>query len=98
MVSWSVAFKKAAAYVGFLIVWVIVGSVIIGAGFLVGGLGVKTGPFNIPVPTMANPLVAVVFIVVGYIVIFLGMMATLFKIMAEITAEEVERRLKTSAG
>jgi len=98
MVSWSTAFKKALLYVGFLIMWLIIGSVIFGVGFIVGGFEIQPGPFDTPIPTMANPLVFVVFVIIGYIVILLGTIATFFKIVAEITAEEVERRIKTSSS
>jgi len=102
MVSWSTAFKKALLYVGFLIMWLIIGSVIFGVGFIVGGFGVQEiqlGPFgSIPTPTMVNPLAFLVVVIIGYIVILLGTIATFFKIVAEITAEEVERRIKTSSS
>jgi len=102
MVSWGTAFKKALLYVGFLIMWLIIGCVIFGVGFIVGGFGVQEiqlGPFgSIPIPTMANPLAFLVVVIIGYIVILLGMIATFFKIVAEITAEEVERRLKRSSS
>ncbi|MEM2910752.1 MAG: hypothetical protein QXO01_06795 [Nitrososphaerota archaeon] len=98
MVSWGTAFKKAIMYIVFLIIWGIIGGVIIGVGFAVGGISVQPGPFGVPIPTIANPLVSVAFIIVGYVIVILGMMATFFKILAEITAEEVERRLKTSSS
>ncbi|MEM1666134.1 MAG: hypothetical protein QXW12_02140 [Nitrososphaerota archaeon] len=98
MVSWSTALKKASIYVGFIIIWAIIGFVIFSIGFVVGGFNVQPGPFDVPIPIMANPLAFLIFFIIGYFIILLGMMATFFKIMAEITAEEVERRLRTSSS
>ncbi|MCL7387517.1 MAG: hypothetical protein LZ161_02780 [Thaumarchaeota archaeon] len=105
MVSWGTAFKKAMLYVGFLIMWLIIGGVIFGVGFIIGGFGIQVqevqlGPFStsMPVPTMVNPLAFVIAVIISYIVVILGTIATFFKIIAEITAEEVERKLKTSSS
>lgn len=104
MVSWSKALKKAATCIGFLIMWGIIGSILIGVGFTIGGFEIEYTRLplpidvEIPVPTMANPLAFLAFTMIGYVIIILGITATFFKIMAEITAEEVERRLKTSSS
>ncbi len=104
MVSWGVALKKAVVYVAFLIMWGIIGSIIFAIGFLIGGFSlqsVDTPPIpgipSIPVPTIANPLAFIVFTIVSYVVVILGITATFFKIIAEIVADEVERRLRTSS-
>ncbi|MCS7136497.1 MAG: hypothetical protein RMJ14_04825 [Nitrososphaerota archaeon] len=113
MVSWTTALKKAAVYIGLIIIWTIIGGVIFGIGLLIGGFTIKGMPLSglleqfgidipinitIPLPYMANPLAFIAFVVIGYVVVLLGMMATFFKIVAEITADEVERRLKKSSS
>lgn len=108
MVSWIKAIKKAMVYIGFLIVWGIIGGVIIGVGFIVGepkieyvrppiDVGIPVD-VKIPVPTMGNPLAFLLLTTIGYLITLIGMMAAFFKVIAEITADEVERRLKRSSS
>lgn len=114
MVSWGTAFKKAAVYVGFLILWSIIGGIFIGAGFMIlgvlglrmigslfGGMGLPFGYYaELPylpqvAPEPVSLVVAVILIVIGYLIILFGTIATFFKIVAETTAEEVQRRLRS---
>lgn len=91
MVSWRRAFRGALAYVIYSIIWIIVGVAIIIGGILAGGM--NYGPYGTPVPNLG---VIIVVGIVGYIIIALGATAAFFKVTAEITAEEVEKRIKPS--
>jgi hypothetical protein len=93
MVSWKRSFRGALVYVVFSIIWVIVGAAIIIGGILAGGF--TSGPFGIPQPNLGVIIVAAI---LGYIIIALGSTAVWLKITAEITAEEVEKRVKPSGS
>jgi hypothetical protein len=92
MVTWGRAFRGALAYILWSIIWIIIGAVIIVGGIYFGYISGTYGPFGIPVPNFGIIIAAVI---IGYIIISLGAIAALFKILAEITAEEVEKRAKS---
>jgi len=71
------------------IIWMIVGAAIIVGGILAGGI--RYGPYGIPQPNLG---VIIVVGIIGYLIMALGATAALFKVSAEITAEEVEKRIK----
>ncbi|MHC1636021.1 MAG: hypothetical protein ACXQTS_05315 [Candidatus Methanospirareceae archaeon] len=85
MVTWGRAFKAAAAYVGFVILWYIVGMIVILAGAMQMAM---RSPFAGP-PGPANIAIYVICLIVGVVIIVLGSMAALFKILPEVIAEEV---------
>jgi len=89
MVSWGRAFRGALAYVIYSIVWFIIGGAVIIGGVLAGTRTI--GPYGIP---QVDPMVLIVVLIIGYAITALGSVAALFKVMAEITAEEVEKRVK----
>ena len=79
MVSWRRAFRGALAILAWSIVWVVI-------GILVAALGLAV--------LAVNPFMAVPPIIAGYVIAGLGAYAALLKVLAEVTAEEVERRVK----
>lgn len=87
MVSWSRAFKGALVYAAWSIIWVIIGYIIIVAGILAA-----RGAYD-PIAAIVTVGAAVV---IGCLIATIGIATALFKISAEITAEEVERRIKAS--
>ena len=93
MVSWSRAFRGALAYVVYTIIWIIVGVAIIIGG--ISTFGTTYGPYGIPQPNIGAIIIVGV---IGYFIIALGATAALFKVSAEITAEEVEKRIKPSTS
>jgi len=86
MVTWGRAFRAAGAYVGFSIVWIIVGGIIISVSYvplmLAAMMGKTPGAEVIP---------AIVGMIIGYVIILLGVMAAFFKILPEVVAEEVKK-------
>jgi len=95
LVSWDRAFRGAAAFVAYSIIWILigVGIIIFGIyfGFVVGTQ--QRGLFGMTY-TEPNWGVAIISIIVGVIIIELGTYASWLKIEPEIIAEEVEKRLK----
>jgi len=84
LVSWGRAFRGALAFAVYSVIWMIVGAAIIIGGILAGGIGY--GPYGIGMIIIVG--------IIGYLIMALGATAALFKISAEITAEEVEKRVK----
>jgi hypothetical protein len=73
-----------------------VGGAIMFAGYYFGyELGIERyGPFGV---TYREPNWGILIggIIVGYIILVLGPLASIFKILSEITADEVEKRIKS---
>jgi len=95
MVTWSRVFRGALVYTLWSIIWIIIGAVIIIGGIYYGYISGTYGLFGIREPNWGIILTAGI---IGYIIISLGTIAALFKILAEITAEEVEKRVKPSVS
>lgn len=94
MVSWGRAFRAAGTYVVFLIVWGMIGGIFIFAGILTAGTLITYDPLTgMPRLNLAGAGVGIVLFLIGYIIILLGSMATLFKILSELVAEEVQKRI-----
>ena len=92
MVSWGRAWRAALAWLGWSIVWGIVGVILVGAGIVtivgtsynsfLSGNGVSTG----------SGVAGSLLIAFGMFIWFLGGLAAFFKINAEVVSEEVNRR------
>lgn len=95
-VTWVRAFRGALAYVFWMIIWALIGGAIVGVGIATGVTWTRRplGPIEIPFPLFQWGIMAPLMII-GYIIVVLGVMTAFFKILAEITAEEVEKRVKT---
>lgn len=90
MVSWSRAFRGAAGIVGFSIIWWIIGSILIGAGFFVSGWGFTAGFFSTSTGTaLFGMVIGVILIIIGSVIGILGTMAAFLKVLPEIIAEEM---------
>jgi len=101
MVTWGRAFKAAFVYVLFLLGWVILGGVVLSIGIAsmaagAGGLFTIdpiTGQPTVNFGTLTASVGGLITAIVGYLIIILGCIATMFKIFSEIVAEEVMSRL-----
>jgi hypothetical protein len=82
MVTWGRAFGAAAKYVGFVIVWYIVGMMVIFAGLL---------PMMTMGPGATPGLTTIICFIIGMVIIMLGTSAALFKILTELIVEEVKK-------
>jgi hypothetical protein len=96
MTTWGRAYRAALAFIIYSIFWIIVGGAIIFAGYYYGyTLGIEhSGPFGV---TYREPNWGLFIggIIVGCIILVLGPLASMFKILSEITADEVEKRIKS---
>jgi hypothetical protein len=84
MVSWSDAFGKAFKTVLFSLVFVILGAVIIGIGIMAG---TSSGYYY----TDYNYMVIIPTFIVGVLMIYLGGLASIFKIVGDMLEEENSR-------
>ncbi len=99
MVSWSRAFGAAGLYVAFLIIWTVVGGILIFAGIFTTGTLITYDPYSgLPRFNPAGIGIGLVLLIIGYVIILLGSLATFFKIASEVIAEEVESRLGRTGG
>ncbi|RLG40517.1 MAG: hypothetical protein DRO05_06175 [Thermoproteota archaeon] len=98
MVSWSRAFGAAGMYVVFLIIWGVISGIFIFAGIMTAGTLIAYDPLTgLPRFNLAGAGIGLVLFLIGYVIILLGSMATLFKILSEVVAEEVQRRISFTA-
>jgi len=88
VVSWRRAFRGAIATVIWNLMWTIIGGFIILLGFTTGW---KTNQYGFPQPQYQ---IIIPFFLIGIAIIQLGFLAAVYKIASEITAEEVENRMK----
>ncbi|MBU7042297.1 MAG: hypothetical protein HXS47_01805 [Theionarchaea archaeon] len=89
MVSWSRAFRGAAGIVLYSIIWWIIGSLLIGAGFFISGWGFSTGFYGSGA-ALISMLGGVILIFIGSVIGILGTMAAFLKILPEIVVEEIK--------
>jgi ABC-type multidrug transport system permease subunit len=85
MTTWGRAFRAASDFIIYSIIWIIVGGAIMFAGYY----------FGYELGREPNWGILIGGIIVGYIILVLGPLASMFKILSEITADEVEKRIKS---
>ena len=89
MVSWARAFKAAALFVGYSILWDI-----IGVAFMILGFGMS-GLVNLTTrPDPYQYADGVIVLVVGFVILMLGNVATYFKVNTDIIADELAERFQ----
>lgn len=94
MTTWGRAFKAAGVYIALTLVWCVIGGIFVFIGFYTASGSFVIDPYTLEFyMDWGRAAGSIVSIVIGYIIIALGAMATLFKIFSEVTAEETERRL-----
>lgn len=94
MVSWGKAFKGALAIAFFTIFWIVLGIFLIIVGISVGGIGfyeILRGDIQFlgNVATLAGLGI----LILGLILVIFGFLASYLKVLSEITAEEVLRKI-----
>jgi uncharacterized membrane protein len=84
MVSWTRAFKAAALFIGYSIIWSIIGTALIVLGIRVAGLTTLTLR-----PNGFQFADGIIVMVLGFVIIILGNMATFFKVNTDIIEESI---------
>ncbi len=93
MVTWGRSFKAALLFLAFSIVWLLIGGAIIIVGSISGLLGiVQYVPYPPYVTINWGALGGMIIVfIIGYLIIYLGILATFFKVFAELLAEEMRK-------
>ncbi|MEM2941579.1 MAG: hypothetical protein QW304_08550 [Thermoproteota archaeon] len=100
MVTWGRSFKAALVLLLFVIAWGFIGGIIIAIGSFTGLLGlfqfIPEPPFII---VNTGALGAIIIItIVGFLIIFLGTWASVFKLATELAVEEMRRTMPTTVA
>jgi len=90
-IAWGTAFKRAFVYVLWLIVWGIIGGIFIGVGiFSMAGTFVSsmmTSPESAGAMLMGGSIFGLAMILIGYIIILLGSIATFIRLIYSLSYE-----------
>ncbi len=89
MVSWARAFKAAAIFVGYSKLWDIIGALLIVLGYGMSGLLTFTHPDPYQFAD------GIIVLIVGFVILALGNVATFFKVNTDIIADEIGERFQT---
>jgi hypothetical protein len=92
LVSWGRAFRAAGAYVGWSILWALVGIAIAATGYAMIIGGVTYSFFGGVSYAWGGLIGGIILVIIGYIITVLGLMAAFFKILPEVVAEELHRQ------
>lgn len=79
--SWGKTFSYAVRYIIYAILWIIIGGLTMGIGISI----IASAPFKFG-PGM---LTGIVIIIIGYVIMFLGIMAAYFKVMSRLIYESI---------
>lgn len=93
--TWGRAFRAAGAYLGWSIVWLIVGGTFALAGLatIVGSIAYSSYSYFGGTNYSWGRLIAgAILILIGYLIAGLGLMAAFFKINSEVVSEEVRKQ------
>ena len=93
-ISWSEAFNYALKYIIYIIVWVIVGFIIasVGIALMIGPVQRTPSGWVPQITSNFGALVGgIILVVIGWLIAFLGSMASYFKIMSKLIRESVSK-------
>jgi hypothetical protein len=93
-ISWSEAFNYALKYIIYIIVWMIVGFLIAGAGIalMIGPMHITPGGWVPQITPNFGALVGgILLVIIGWFIAFIGSMASYFKIMSKLIRESVSK-------
>jgi hypothetical protein len=94
MVTWERAWRAAGAWLGWSLIWGIIGIIFIGTGVFVSIGSLNNSILGgYAVYAMGGLVSGLVLIVIGSIISALAGIASFFKINSEITAEEVKSQM-----
>jgi hypothetical protein len=85
-IKWATAFSKAVNFMVFTVICCLGGGILFLIGL--GGLGIK--PIN-SLPTFSLFL-SMIFLIVGFLILFLGPATSFFKAFGDIVFDEIEER------
>ncbi len=91
MVTWGRAWRASGAYFGWSLVWGLIGIIFFGAG-IAAIIGSQVNPLDIN-SYVSGIIGGIILMIIGYVIMILGAMASFFKISSEVTAEEVQRKV-----
>jgi uncharacterized membrane protein len=84
---WRRAFKYAVRVLAFTALWIVVGIVIAFSGIVLVTSAVRPGAMQ-----PAALIVGFILFMLGYVVIYLGVLTALFRYLPQAVADEVEER------
>jgi tetratricopeptide (TPR) repeat protein len=91
MVSWNKSMASALKVIGYSIIWGIIGIILIfiGFGMMSSQMASITGSLMTgKTPDFANILIGLIVMVIGYIIIICGFLASFMKVLTELIVEE----------
>lgn len=91
-IGWGGAFGYALKYIVYTILWLIIGGIFIVAGSMMIGLSFTSytsAPMNLNyiISNVGKFITGIILIIIGWIIMFLGSMASYFKIMSKLIRE-----------
>ncbi|MGC8850288.1 MAG: hypothetical protein ACP5QI_07435 [Candidatus Bathyarchaeia archaeon] len=84
--SWGKSFHYAVRYILYAILWIIVGGIIMGVGLGILAATTKLGAWGLP-RFGAGAAMGIITTIIGLVIIYLGAMASYFKIMSRLIYE-----------
>ncbi|MEM2123698.1 MAG: zinc ribbon domain-containing protein [Candidatus Bathyarchaeia archaeon] len=91
--SWGKSFRYAVRYILYAILWIIIGGIImgVGMGIIAASMELRAGVM----PTFgAGAAVGIITTIIGLIIMYLGTMASYFKIMSRLIYEATYEHLQ----